>query len=148
MWPTSSILRAITLPCILTAMGCASPEQRIKKNPALFTSLPEQVQAQVREGKVALGFTKDAVFLALGRADRTYTRKTANQSVEVWSYVGVEYRNKQQQVRGTFRYRDHKGRTRTAHDTVWVTVQNEIHYEKVRVEFTEQAVTAIEETTR
>ena len=143
--PYSRLLLALGL---IALFGCASPERRIKKNPELFAALPSDVQEHIRNGKVQLGFNPDAVFLALGKADRTYSRQTANQQVEVWSYEAIEYRSEQQQVSGNFRYRDHKGRTRTAYDTIWVTVQNEIHYEKVRVEFTDGVVTAIEETTR
>ena len=142
------LIRPITLLALCALIGCASPERRIKQNPELFATFSPDVQEHIRAGTVQLGFTRDAVFLALGKADRNYSRQTADKRVEVWSYEAIEYQNERQQERHTFRYRDHKGRSRTARDTIWVTVQHEVHYEKYRVEFTDGVVTALEETTR
>lgn len=70
--------------------GCATPDARIKKNQALFDSLPSQVQAQIREGQVALGFTPEMVKLAVGEPDRRAVRNDATGRTEVWSYTHYE----------------------------------------------------------
>jgi hypothetical protein len=70
--------------------GCATPEARIKRNPEIFARLSAQDQQLIREGKVALGFTKEMVELALGRADRVYTRTDASGTSESWSYTTFE----------------------------------------------------------
>ncbi len=124
--------------------GCASPASRIKKNPELFASFPPEVQEKVRQGKVEVGFNTDMVAMALGAPDRSYSRSTADGTTEIWAYVDYRYSYDQQMVRGTFHYRDEQGRTRTAHDNVWVDVENRTEYERMRVEFRNKLVVAIE----
>lgn len=70
--------------------GCATPDSRIKKNQALFDSLPAEAQAQIREGQVSLGFTPDMVRLAVGEPDRRSIRTDASGRTEVWSYTRYE----------------------------------------------------------
>jgi hypothetical protein len=72
---------------LLLAAGCASPDARIKRSPEIFASLPPEQQALVKEGKVALGFRPEAVRLAVGAPDRTWTRTDAKGVSEVWSYT-------------------------------------------------------------
>ncbi len=74
----------------LTLAGCATPESRIRQNPALFESLSPDDQQTIREGRVALGFTRDMVRLALGDPDRRMTRTTAQGVSEVWRYTTFE----------------------------------------------------------
>jgi outer membrane protein assembly factor BamE (lipoprotein component of BamABCDE complex) len=70
--------------------GCATPEARIKKNPEIFAQLSPGDQELIRQGKVAVGFTKEMVKLALGEPDRVYTRTDATGSGETWSYTTYE----------------------------------------------------------
>jgi hypothetical protein len=70
--------------------GCATPDARIKKNQALFDSLPSEAQAQIREGQVALGFTPEMVKLAVGEPNRRAVRTDAQGRTEVWSYTRYE----------------------------------------------------------
>jgi hypothetical protein len=69
------------------ALGCATPDARIKRNQALFDTLPADSQALIREGKVALGFSPDMVLLALGDPDQRFARTDANGASEIWSYT-------------------------------------------------------------
>jgi hypothetical protein len=78
------------LPLLLIGVwlvGCASPEARIKRSPEVFARLSPEHQALVKEGKVAVGFDTDAVRLAVGDPDRTWTRTDAAGVTEVWSYT-------------------------------------------------------------
>lgn len=68
--------------------ACASPESRIKKNQAAYDAWPPAVQASVKAGKVEVGFTREQARVALGKADRVYTRKSAQAVQEVWAYGG------------------------------------------------------------
>lgn len=70
----------------LLLAACASPESRIKKHQAVFDSWPPETQAAVRAGKAEVGFTAEQVKVALGKADRIYTRKSAEAVQEVWAY--------------------------------------------------------------
>lgn len=76
----------LLLAATLLLAACASPETRIKKNQAAYDSWPPETQASVKAGKAEVGFTAEQVKVALGKADRIYTRKTAEAVQEVWAY--------------------------------------------------------------
>lgn len=67
--------------------GCASPETRIRRDPATFNRLTPEQQAKVKEGRVALGLDGAAVRLALGRPDRVVERTDASGTTEIWHYL-------------------------------------------------------------
>ena len=75
--------------CLVALVGCATPAQRIAKNPELFASFPEEAQAKIQKGMIDVGFTKPMVEMALGQPDRIYTRQTESNTQEIWSYVTV-----------------------------------------------------------
>lgn len=130
------------------SFGCASPDSRIKKHPEIFNTFPPEVQEEVRQGRVHIGYTPDMVFIALGKADREYTRRTADGVTEVWSYTSHYTSTSRQLVDGRFRVRDTRGQIHTVHDTVWVDVPIKHEYERLRLEFRDGVVYAIEEMTR
>lgn len=128
----------------LFAFGCSTPEARIKSNPDVFQALPPDVQANVRKGKVDIGYPKDAVRLALGSPDRQYKRRTADGEVEVWSYVAVRTWTERQRADASVRVYDPNGKRRVVHDWVWVDVERRQEYDRLRIEFKDNLVTAIE----
>lgn len=68
--------------------GCAStPETRVEKNAATVAAWPADVQAQVRAGKVAIGFTAEQVRVAVGEPDRVATRTDTAGAHDVWVYL-------------------------------------------------------------
>lgn len=73
---------------LLALAGCQSPtpQDRIAANQALFASWPADVQAKVRAGIVAVGFTPDQVRMALGDpVARSVTGATGG-TTEIWVY--------------------------------------------------------------
>ncbi|HEY9248043.1 MAG TPA: hypothetical protein VIO38_02880, partial [Rariglobus sp.] len=60
------------------------------RSPEIFARLTPEQQALVKEGKVAIGFTTDAVILAVGTPDRKWMRTDAAGTSEVWSYTTWE----------------------------------------------------------
>lgn len=74
----------------LVLAGCSTPDSRIRANTALFDNLAPEQQQLIREGRVALGFTPDMVYLAVGEPDRRWTRTDADGRSEVWSYTTYE----------------------------------------------------------
>lgn len=124
--------------------GCASPDYRIKKNPEVFASFPPDVQELVRKGQVNIGFTPPMVEMALGEPDRKYARMTAGGSLEVWSYTSTQIKSDRQRVQADIRYYDERGRSRSGSDWVWVDVNHETEYERIRIEFTNGAVSAVD----
>ena len=74
---------------VLLLAGCATtPAERISRNPSVFASWPPEVQAVVRAGRVAIGFTPDQVRMALGNPDRIIVRSSGEGPSEVWVYHG------------------------------------------------------------
>ncbi|HMO50547.1 MAG TPA: hypothetical protein PKE26_00275 [Kiritimatiellia bacterium] len=137
------------LSCALVVVcGCATPQSRIKQNPELFASFPPEAQALIQQGQIDIGFTPEMVTMALGAPNRTYTRQTRQGILEVWSYTAKQTTTDRQRVNANFRYRDAGGSMRSGSDWVWVDVARDIEYERMRVEFTEGIVLAIESLQR
>ncbi len=132
----------------LVLSGCATPESRIKKNPALFASFPPEVQENVRQGKIDIGYSQDMVKIALGDPDRKYTRQTAIGVLEVWSYTETYTTTARQRVDGPFRVRTRDGSYQTVTDSVWADVQQVHEFEKLRVEYQNGLVAAIDRLER
>ena len=84
---TAMNLRALLSLLLLALAGCATtPAERIAKNQAAYAAWPPDVQARVKAGEVAPGFTPAQVRMALGEPDRTFTRTTEKGTDEVWAY--------------------------------------------------------------
>ena len=128
----------------LLLAGCSTPSSRIKKNPALFNSLPPEVQANVQQGRIEVGYSADAVRLALGPPRREFTRKTATGIVKVWAYTSEYTTTDRQRVNARVSGRDSSGTLRTFTDWVWVDVEQRHEYDRMRVELEDDKVTAIE----
>jgi hypothetical protein len=75
---------------ILLLAGCDTPTARIHSNPSAFAQLAPDQQSLVQQGKVAVGFTADAVRLALGEPDRVTVRRTSASESEVWHYFDFD----------------------------------------------------------
>jgi len=71
--------------------GCSTPETRISSHPEVFAQLTPQEQALVKAGQVGLGFSAEAVKLALGQPDRVTIRTDEKGQLEVWHYVETVY---------------------------------------------------------
>ena len=87
MNPTSRSL-LLGLVAVLLVAGCAStPSDRFAESKAVAAAWPAEVQAKVQQGIVEPGFTMDQVRVALGKADRVYTRQSEQGSFEIWAYL-------------------------------------------------------------
>jgi hypothetical protein len=95
-----------------------------------------------------MGFTRDMVFMALGKPDRQYERTTETGQTEIWSYVSLYSTTSRQRIDGPFRVRDPRGGYRTVSESLWVDVNEQHEYERLRVEFEGGRVRAIENVTR
>lgn len=70
--------------CFLTA--CSTTDRRISKNQALFDSYTAEQQNQIRNGEVAIGFTRDQVRMALGEPDLKATIESEEGKQTIWEY--------------------------------------------------------------
>jgi outer membrane protein assembly factor BamE (lipoprotein component of BamABCDE complex) len=77
-------IASIALAAVLAA--CASISSRIKSHQAAFDASPPDVQAKIRKGVIAVGFTTDQVVMALGRPTRVYAKVTPKGAQEIWDY--------------------------------------------------------------
>ena len=131
--------------CVLTLAGCVStPARRIAQHAEWFASFPPEIQENVKQGRIRVGYTQEMVMLALGAPRRAISRTTAEGQVEVWIYTDVQYVPRYEPVPSSRLYRDASGKVRETHDWTWVDVGHHYEYETLRVEFTSGKVSAIE----
>lgn len=123
--------------------GCATtPEKRIQQNPEAFEALPPDVQENVREGRVEIGYTPETVFLALGAPDRKTTRRTEDGEREIWIYQGRFLTTE------TVRVHDQFGRFRPVRPAIYLDRTVEHVYTRARLEFVGGELVSVEQTER
>ena len=71
--------------------ACSTINRRINEKGAVFYSLDSATQAKIEHGDVALGFSPDMVYMALGRPDAKHYRTTADGATETWLYGTYYY---------------------------------------------------------
>ncbi len=85
--------RLLHLVCFLTAScflgGCAT--NRIERHPDVFKSFPPDVQENVKQGRIEVGYSKAMVYMSLGNPDRVYTRQTEDGLTTIWAYEQVAH---------------------------------------------------------
>lgn len=129
---------------LLTAVGCATPERRIRSHPEMFSAFPTNVQTNVRNGIVDVGYSPDMVYIALGRPDRVAQRTTIEGRMEIWVYTDTTYDTQFAPIETSYWYRTSRGDLRLARDWSWVDVRQRHEYEILRVEFKDGKVAALE----
>ena len=67
-------------------------ESRIKSDPQIYGSLSPANQALVRQGRIAEGCRRPAVFLAWGDPDRIRSGERYGNPFEVWVYTTIRTR--------------------------------------------------------
>ena len=129
--------------------GCATPESRIKDNPALFASFPPDVQQNVRQGQIDIGYAPEMVTMALGKPDKVEVEKTAEGAHEIWSYTDTASTTEQQTYTPSPYVTDEDGDTKYKYRApVTVSSQKLQEYEKLRVEFSNGKVVKIKTANR
>lgn len=133
---------------LLCLAGCMTPQQRrdrrISEAWHVFSTFSPDVQKEIRQGHVNIGFTQQMVRLALGPPDRTYTRKTEDGLSTVWSYSGSVPSTRYEYVTVPMWIRGEYGNTYRTYETVGVTVHDSHEYERIRIELQNGTVHAIE----
>ncbi len=125
--------------------GCASPDTRIQQNIKLFDGLSPEHQQLIREGRVALGFTPEMVYLAVGEPDRKWARTDANGRSQVWTYTTYESSSGGHLYRGWYhRYHGY----RDPRYPYYLDDGARREHEYFKVTFREGAVVLIEEDQR
>ena len=133
------------VPALLLLAGCATPERRIEQNREIFDALPVADQARIRGGKIDLGYSADMVRIALGEPQRKLVRRTPGGDAEIWLYLDVDRRFDRQRADIDGLSVSGPGGSRSITGSAWVNVAQEREFIRVRVEFQNGAVAAIEE---
>ena len=135
MYPLKTLLASVGL-ALLAA--CATPDSRIADNRSAFDKFSLEIQQKIRTGQVEVGFTPEMVRMALGEPARTFTRKTELGDTEVWSYHDDS-------PKFSFGFGVASGGRRSAVSSgVGVSTGGYDPEEKIRVEFRDGAVTAVD----
>jgi hypothetical protein len=84
-----NLLPLLTGAAALLFCSCVpnTPEQRIVKNIAVYTSLPAKHQELVKRGELARGMSPEAVFIAWGKPTERYQGLNGGESTERWDYT-------------------------------------------------------------
>ena len=128
----------------LAAAGCSTIESRIEQNRDYFDSLPAADQAQIRIGKIDLGFTPESVRMALGEPQRKLVRRTAAGDTEAWIYTETHptYDRQHADIDG-LSYSGPSG-GRITGGSAWITIRQDRETLSALVEFQGGRVVSIE----
>jgi len=137
------LLLALALLTGLFLAGCATPDSRIRQNPAAFDRATPAQQDLIKKGKVDIGFDEDLVELSLGVPDRTRERIDANGKEVIWSYVNYEGEDGAILYRGWY-HRGYWGGPRYAYFADYPSRREREHF---RVVFKNGKVVQIEQET-
>lgn len=138
-------IACFVLPLVVLLAGCATPAKRIQQNQELFDSFPVAAQARIRGGQIDLGFTPDMVRIALGEPQRKTLRRSGAGDLEIWFYLDSIRRYDRQRVDIDGLSLSGPGGLRSLGGSAWINVEQSREIVRVRVEFQNGAVAAIEE---
>jgi hypothetical protein len=80
LWSGTTLLLAAAL------AACSTIDSRIGRQQELFDSYPPNVQQNIRNGVIEVGYTPEMVVMALGEPDRKVEMQTQEGVAEVWTY--------------------------------------------------------------
>lgn len=70
----------------IALVACNTTSSRIRSQQELFDSYPPEVQENLRNGIIEIGYTAEMVVMALGEPDRKTAAKGEDEVEEVWTY--------------------------------------------------------------
>ncbi len=84
--PKTNVIVLLSL--AVAALACAStPAKRIEENQSLFDGYSAEIQANLRVGKVDVGYDEEMVHMALGEPDQTSTELAEDGETLFWGYT-------------------------------------------------------------
>lgn len=70
----------------IALLACNTTGSRIRRQQALFDSYPPEIQQNIRNGSIEVGYTPEMVVMALGEPDRKIEAKPEDELGEIWTY--------------------------------------------------------------
>jgi hypothetical protein len=71
---------------LIAVVACSTTGSRIRSEQALFDSYPPEIQQNIRNGTIEVGYTPEMVHMALGKPDHKSQFDTEDGAFEVWTY--------------------------------------------------------------
>ncbi len=66
--------------------ACSTTDSRIRRHQALFDGYPPEVQHNLRNGVIGIGYSPEMVWMALGKPDRRTEVQSGDGTAEIWTY--------------------------------------------------------------
>jgi len=129
--------------------GCQTVDDRIKEKPEVFAKLDTATQDKVKQGIIDLGFTEDAVYLALGKPDQRRESITADGKSTTWIYNTYYERYDGTRFAGYHRnvyYDPYLRSYRVYYRPVYADTYAQEKEERIRVSFKDGKAIAIEQS--
>ena len=133
---------------LIVLAGCATPEHRIQKNQEFFNTLPVAAQARIRGGQIDLNFTPGMVRIALGEPQRKILRRTLTGDTDIWLYSDSIRSYERQRADLDGLVINSSSGIRSVGGSAWINVPQEREVVRLRVEFQNGSVVAVEEISK
>ncbi len=143
------IFTLLLLGVIAFLAGCQTVDDRIKERPEVFARLDPTTQEKVRQGIIDIGFSEDAVYLALGKPDQRRESIREGGRSMTWIYNTYYERYDGTAFAGYHRsvYFDPYLRAyRVYYRPVYADTYTQEREERIRVVFKDGRVTMIEQS--
>jgi hypothetical protein len=148
--PGTPLLRAFIGLTLLLLAGCSTINSRIEANSAVFGALPLETQEKIRKGIVEVGYTPEMVYIAMGDPTEKRSSRSASRDRETWIY-SVYYQDWVGRAfvghRRVVVYDQKTKRSYVYHQPVYEDLYRDRKEDRIRVEFEDGEVSAIEERT-
>ena len=148
--PMTPLLRALVGLTFVLLAGCSTINSRIEKNAAYFDGLPLETQEKIRKGIVEVGYTPDMVYIAMGAPSEKRSNRSATRDRETWIY-SVHYQDWVGRALVGYRrvvvYDEKTKRSYVYHHPVYEDFYRDRKEDRIRIEFEDGEVTAIEQRT-
>lgn len=84
---TFHMIRLLTFILLVTIFtGCSTVSSRIQENQGAYSQMSAQHKQLVSRGKIDIGMTSEAVYMALGKPGKVTTRLESGNRSEIWTY--------------------------------------------------------------
>ena len=147
---TTRLLRAAAGLAFVLLAACSTINSRIQANSAVFDALPLETQERIRKGIVEVGYTPQMVYIAMGDPTEKRSSRSASRDRETWIY-SVYYQDWVGRALVGYRrvvvYDRETKRSYVYHQPVYEDFYRDRKEDRIRIEFENGAVSAIEERT-
>jgi hypothetical protein len=144
------LLTTFTLAAALGFLsGCQTVDDRIKEKPEVFAQLDASTQDKIKQGIIDLGFSEDAVYLALGAPDQKREAVTAAGRRVTWIYNTYYDRYDGTRFAGYHRslyFDPHLKTYRVYYRPVYADTYRQEKEERIRVVFEQDKVAVLEQS--